>query len=87
MERSKASIRRCAIYTRKSSEEGLERERFEPSVPLELALAEFGTSLGHCSGPNKSIRAGGNCSPVFGSASNLSGALCSPGRCSESGEV
>jgi hypothetical protein len=27
------------------------------------------------------------CSPVFGSASNLSGALCSPGQWSESGEV
>jgi site-specific DNA recombinase len=26
MERSKASIRRCAIYTRKSSEEGLEQD-------------------------------------------------------------
>ena len=26
MERSKASIRRCAIYTRKSSEEGLQQD-------------------------------------------------------------
>ena len=26
MERSKASMRRCAIYTRKSSEEGLEQD-------------------------------------------------------------
>ena len=26
MERSKPKIRRCAIYTRKSSEEGLEQE-------------------------------------------------------------
>jgi site-specific DNA recombinase len=26
MERSKATLQRCAIYTRKSSEEGLEQE-------------------------------------------------------------
>jgi hypothetical protein len=30
MERSKASIRRCAIYTRKSSEEGLEQDFVRP---------------------------------------------------------
>jgi hypothetical protein len=83
MERGKSQPRRCAIYTRKSSEEGLEQDF--PARPARgvrgvhqesghrgLRLVKTAYDDGGLSGGTMSVRPCGGCWPTSASGSSMS---------------